>query len=152
MLGASIGGGEFSSGPAVFVRHGLSILWIPESRFCSRRVQHGAMRYTLRPAIRPSRLHAHAAVATLWGWVYGSVLPADGLARAGGNAAGAIFFCLQTRRLADPLTLFFVYVIGVGTFLACVAILLVGRRIERTLELLNWGLVTCIWAAFSFWR
>ena len=34
-----------------------------------------------------------------------------------------------------------VYYIGVGTFLACVAILLLGRRIERTLEILNWILV-----------
>ena len=28
MLGASIGGGEFLLGPAVFVRHGLSLLWV----------------------------------------------------------------------------------------------------------------------------
>jgi hypothetical protein len=34
-----------------------------------------------------------------------------------------------------------VYGIGIATFLGCVAILLVGRRIERTLEVLNWILV-----------
>ena len=28
MLGASIGGGEFLLGPAVFVRHGLALLWV----------------------------------------------------------------------------------------------------------------------------
>ena len=36
-----------------------------------------------------------------------------------------------------------VYLIGVCTFLLCVALLLVGRRIERTLELLNWIMVVC---------
>jgi hypothetical protein len=41
-----------------------------------------------------------------------------------------------------------VYHIGVGTFLACVAVLLVGRRIERTLELLNWVLIICILGSF----
>ena len=35
------------------------------------------------------------------------------------------------------------YLIGVGTFLLCVALCCVGRRIERTLELLNWVLVVC---------
>ncbi len=35
-----------------------------------------------------------------------------------------------------------------GTFLACVAVLSVGRRIERTLELLNWVLVVCILGGF----
>jgi Mn2+/Fe2+ NRAMP family transporter len=28
VLGASIGSGEFLLGPAVFVRHGLSLLWV----------------------------------------------------------------------------------------------------------------------------
>jgi hypothetical protein len=58
-----------------------------------------------------------------------------------GTAAGAIFFLFQ-RRLptrADSLT---VYVIGILTFLCCVAILTFGRRIVRTLEIMNWVLVT----------
>ena len=40
------------------------------------------------------------------------------------------------------------YLIGVGTFLLCVAILLVGRRIERTLEILNWVLIAVILGGF----
>lgn len=35
-----------------------------------------------------------------------------------------------------------------GTFLACVAVLLVGTRIERTLEILNWILLTAILGGF----
>ena len=56
------------------------------------------------------------------------------------TAAGAIFF-LFARRLPGPADATAIYYIGVGTFLACVAVLSVGRRIERTLELLNWVLV-----------
>lgn len=35
-----------------------------------------------------------------------------------------------------------------GTFLVCVGVLLVGRRIVRTLELLNWVLIACILGGF----
>jgi hypothetical protein len=41
-----------------------------------------------------------------------------------------------------------IFSIGVATFLGCVAILSVGRRIERTLEILNWILVTAILSGF----
>jgi hypothetical protein len=41
-----------------------------------------------------------------------------------------------------------VYRIGIGTYLACVAVLVVGRRIERTLEILNWILVVVILGGF----
>src|SRR5262249_35830231 len=64
-----------------------------------------------------------------------------------GVAAAAIFF-LWTRRLAGPPDAATIYRIGVGTFLVCVALLLAGRRIERTLELLNWLLVVCILGGF----
>jgi hypothetical protein len=64
-----------------------------------------------------------------------------------GTAAGAIFF-LSTRRLAIAADASVIYYIGVGTFLVCVAILSVGRRIERTLELLNWVLVVAILGSF----
>jgi hypothetical protein len=64
-----------------------------------------------------------------------------------GTAAGAIFF-LFTRRLADAPDANVIYLIGVGTFLLCVVILSVGRRIERTLELLNWILVVAILGSF----
>jgi hypothetical protein len=40
------------------------------------------------------------------------------------------------------------YLIGVGTFLGCVLILLVGKRIARTLEVLNWVLIVCILGSF----
>jgi hypothetical protein len=57
-------------------------------------------------------------------------------------ASGAIFY-LFTGRMAGPADVNAVYLIGVCTFLLCVTILLLGRRIERTLELLNWIMVVC---------
>jgi hypothetical protein len=60
-----------------------------------------------------------------------------------GAAAGAAFF-LGTRRLPEPEEANTVYLIGVCGFLLCGAILMVGRRIERTLELLNWLLLVMV--------
>src|SRR6185312_6930779 len=60
-----------------------------------------------------------------------------------GAAAGAVFF-LVAKRLPGAAEAGLVYAIGVGLFLLCGLILLVGRRIERTLEYLNWIMVTII--------
>ena len=151
VLGASIGSGEFLLGPAAFVRHGLSLLWVTGiAIFLQTIFNTECMRYTVATGepvytafmrTRPS--------ATAWGWFYGflHVLQLGWPAWAA-NAAGAIFF-LATRRLATPNDAAIVYYIGIGTFLLCVGILLVGRRIEQTLELLNWILVACILGAFA---
>jgi hypothetical protein len=58
-----------------------------------------------------------------------------------GAAAGAIFY-LVMGALPGEADSGSVYWIGVGIYLVCVAILLVGRRIEHTLELLNWVMVS----------
>ncbi|MBA3639202.1 MAG: Nramp family divalent metal transporter [Acidobacteria bacterium] len=150
VLGASIGGGEFLLGPAAFVRHGLALLWVTGVAVWLQTVFNTElMRYTLATGepvftgfmrTRPS--------STLWAWIYAILYFLQiGWPALAANAAGAIFF-LFVRRLAggDDATL--TYFIGAGTFLACAAILLVGRRIERTLEILNWVLVTCILASF----
>jgi hypothetical protein len=64
-----------------------------------------------------------------------------------GTAAAAIFF-LFASRLAEAPDASTIYMIGVVTFLACVVLLSVGRRVERTLELLNWVLVVTILGGF----
>jgi hypothetical protein len=82
--------------------------------------------------------------ATFWAWVYTLLYALQvGWPAWAGAAAGASFF-LFTKRMAGPGDAEAVFSIGTGTFLACVAILLVGRRIERTLEVLNWLLVAAI--------
>ncbi|MDQ3486541.1 MAG: Nramp family divalent metal transporter, partial [Acidobacteriota bacterium] len=150
VLGASIGGGEFLLGPAVFVRHGLALLWVTGIAVWLQTVFNTElMRYTLATGepvftgfmrTRPS--------STLWAWIYAILYFLQiGWPALAANAAGAIFF-LFVRRLAGVEDASVTYFIGAGTFLACAAILLVGRRIERTLEILNWVLVTCILASF----
>ncbi len=150
VLGASIGSGEFLLGPAAFVRYGLTLLWVTGvAAFLQTVFNTELMRYTLatgEPAFTgfmrtPPR-------ATPWAWLYASLyLLQLGWPGWAGAAAGAIYF-LAVGRLAGPADASAVYVIGVGTFLACVLILLIGRRIERTLEILNWILVVAILGGF----
>jgi hypothetical protein len=150
VLGASIGSGEFLLGPAVFVRHGLSLLWVTTVAIWLQTVFNTeVMRYTLATGepvftgfmrTRPS--------STAWAWLYATLYFLQvGWPAWAGTAAAAIFF-LFARRLAGPSDAAAIYYIGVGTFLACVAVLSVGRRIERTLELLNWVLIVCILGSF----
>jgi hypothetical protein len=150
VLGVSIGSGEFLLGPAVFVRHGLSLLWITMVAVLLQTVFNTElMRYTLATGepiftgfmrTRPS--------STLWAWVYAILYFLQvGWPAWAGTAAGSIFF-LFARRMAGVPEASTVYLIGVGTFLACVAILMCGRRIERTLEILNWILLITILGSF----
>ncbi len=91
------------------------------------------------------RFHAHAAVVDWLG--VGIHRPLRCCHRVGPRLPpprqGPIFF-LSERRLPGPQDAAAIYYIGVVTFLACAAVLLVGRRIERTLELLNWVLIVVI--------
>jgi hypothetical protein len=57
-------------------------------------------------------------------------------------------FFLFAGRLAGPADAPLLYWFGVSTFLACVGLLLLGRRIGRTLELLNWVMVVAILGGF----
>ena len=150
VLGAAIGGGEFLLGPAAFVRYGFSLLWITiVAIFLQTIFNTELMRYTIATGepvftgfmrTRPS--------ATLWGWFYAFLFILQlGWPAWAANAAAAAFF-LFTRRLPGAIDANAVYLIGVGTFLLCVVILLFGRRIERTLEILNAILIVCILGTF----
>jgi hypothetical protein len=150
VLGASIGSGEFLLGPAVFVKHGLSLLWITTVSVLLQTIFNTeVMRYTLATGepvftgfmrTRPS--------STLWAWVYvGLYVLQFGWPAFAATAAGGIFF-LGVGRLPVATDATAIYIVGVCTFLLCAAILTVGRRIERTLEILNWILVVCILGGF----
>jgi hypothetical protein len=150
VLGLSIGSGEFLLGPAVFVRHGFSLLWVTVvAVFLQTVFNMELMRYTVATGepiftgfmrTRPS--------STFWAWLYTVFyLLQSGWGAWAANAAGAFFF-LGARRIATPDDATNVYWIGVAAYLVCVVILLFGRRIERTLEILNWVMVTCILAGF----
>ena len=86
--------------------------------------------------------------STLWAWVYAALYFLQvGWPAWAGTAAGRDLLSVRAapggrRRRAA------IYGIGVAAFLGCVAILTVGRRIERTLEMLNWVLVVTILGGF----
>jgi hypothetical protein len=107
------------------------------------------MRYTLatgEPAI--TGFMRTPPNSTFWAWFYVLMYFLQmGWPGWAGNAAGAIFL-LATKRLPESGDGGTVYWIGTATFVMCIAVLLVGRRIERTLEVLNWVLIVCILGSF----
>jgi hypothetical protein len=150
VLGVSIGSGEFLLGPAAFVRHGLSLLWVVGISVVLQTIFNTeVMRYTLATGepvftgfmrTRPS--------STAWACFYAALyLLQIGWPAWAGTAAAAIFF-LFVQRLAAAPDAAAIYYIGVATYLVCVAVLSFGRRIEHTLEILNWMLVVTILGAF----
>ncbi|GIW52032.1 MAG: iron transporter [Gemmatimonadales bacterium] len=150
VLGASIGSGEFLLGPAAFVKYGLALLWVTTvAAFLQTVFNTELMRYTMATGepiftgfmrTRPN--------STFWAWSYALLYFLQvGWPGWAGAAAGAIYF-LASGELAGAEDSSAVYAIGVATFLACVGILLLGRRIERTLEILNWILVAAILGGF----
>jgi hypothetical protein len=150
VLGASIGSGEFLLGPANFVRYGLTLLWVTSvAVLLQTNFNAELMRYTMATGEPANtgfmRMRPHS---TFWAVIY-SLLYFFQVGWPGwaGTASGAFFF-LFTKRMAGPEEAGIVYAIGITTFLVCVAILLVGRRIERTLEILNWILVIAIIGSF----
>ena len=150
VLGVSIGGGEFLLGPAAFVRYGLTLLWVvPVAVVLQTIFNTEVMRYTMatgEPVF--TGFMRTAPSPTLWAWVYtGLYFLQIGWPGPAGTAAAAMFF-LVTRRLPSPADTDTIYAIGVGAFLVCVFILSVGRRVERTLEILNWILVVAILGGF----
>ena len=146
ILGLSIGSGEWLIGPAAFVKYGLSLLWVTGvAVFFQTVLNTELMRYTLytgEPAVtgfmrtRPS--------STFWAWFYVALYFLHiGWPAWAANAAGAFFF-LFYRRLPVGHDAGTLYWLGAATFVACAVFLLFGKRIERTLEILNWLLILFI--------
>ena len=150
VLGASVGSGEYLLGPAAFVQYGLVLLWVTlAAAFLQTVFNTELMRWTIatgEPAI--TGFMRTRPWSSLWAIFYALLYFLQvGWPGWAGTAAGALFF-LVFRDLAGPEHADLVYLFGVGTFALCVAILLFGKRIERTLELLNWVLVSVVIAGF----
>lgn len=150
VLGLSIGSGEFLLGPAVFVRHGLTLLWVTVAAVVLQTLFNmEVMRYVVatgEPVF--TGFMRTRPLAGFWAVVYIALyLLQFGWPAFAGTAAGAIFY-LRDGQLPAPDDATTIYYIGVGIFLACAAILLVGRRIVRTLEVLNWIIVATTLGGF----
>jgi Mn2+/Fe2+ NRAMP family transporter len=72
VLGLSIGSGEFLLGPAVFVRHGLSLLWVTAAAILLQTIFNTElMRYTVatgEPVF--TGFMRTPPSPTAWAWVY----------------------------------------------------------------------------------
>jgi hypothetical protein len=147
ILGASIGSGEWLLGPATFVKYGLSLLWVTAvAVFFQTVLNTEVIRYTLytgEPAFTGfMRTKPHS---TFWAWFYSIMFFLQtGWPGWAGASAAAFFFLFAGRQAgADDATT--IYRIGVGAFVLCVGILVFsGKRIERTLEILNWIMIVFI--------
>ena len=146
VLGVSIGSGEFLLGPAAFVKYGLSLLWVVGvAALLQTLLNVELMRYTMatgEPIFTGfMRTRPHA---TFWAWFYAALYFLQmGWPGWAGAAAGAVFF-LFAKRLPVASEANTVYAIGVALFLFCGGVLMIGRRIERTLEYLNWLMIAMI--------
>ena len=153
VLGAAIGSGEYLLGPALFVKYGFVLAWVMLASLIFQTIfNQEVMRYTLytgEPVI--SGFMRTKPKSGFWATVYGILwFLQQGWPGWAAAAAGAVFFLFAGRipddaSAADTNTLFW---IAVATYGLCVLIVLFGRRIERTLEVLNWILVTVIIGGF----
>jgi hypothetical protein len=146
-LGAALGSGEWLIGPAAFVRYGLVLLWVTVvGALLQTLLNTEVVRYTLytgEPAFT-GFMRTKPGVH-FWAWVYAFLFFfQSGWPGWAGASAGAVFY-LGTGRMAGPGDANTVYILGIAAFALCTLILVFGgRRIERTLEILNWVLVSVI--------
>jgi hypothetical protein len=139
LLGLSIGSGEWLLGPATTVRWGLALLWVTTVSVLFQVVLNTEMaRYTLYTGEPLVTGFMRTAPGRAWGWVY-SVLYFLQVGWPGwaATAGGALAF-IYLGRLPAPEEAGVVKLFGYLTLFGSAAILLLGRKIERTLEYVNW--------------
>jgi hypothetical protein len=145
-LGLAIGSGEWLLGPAVIVVHGPTLLWITTVAVVLQALLNLEMaRYTLYTGepIMTGYMRTWPG-PKVWGSVY-SVLtflqygwPSWSLASATATAA------LWLGRMPTAADASVVIAIGYITFGACFAIVLIGKRVERTIELAMWVMIGAV--------
>lgn len=146
LLAASIGGGEWFIGPAITVQYGTGVLWIATVAIFLQMVFNlEAIRYTLytgEPII--TGIMRLRPGSSFWGPVYvvltvaQLVVPA--LARGSAAVVFAAWFGLLPKDADDGMLLRITY----GVILLGVVLLMSGKKIERTLEYLSWGMIIYI--------
>jgi hypothetical protein len=145
-LGIAIGSGEWLIGPAVILKYGAALLWITTVAVFLQVILNQEMgRYTLytgEPIV--TGFMRTKPGATFWGWTYGVLSlcqygwPGWALASATASAA------LVLGRMPTAEDRGTVLALGYVTFGACFAIVLFGKKIERTLEYAMWFMVSAI--------
>lgn len=145
-LGGTIGGGEWLIGPSLFVKYGLALLWITTvSSILQVFLNLEMVRYTLYTGepitVGIMRLKPGKA---FWGWLF---------TIAGFLERGLPGWCLATATALAAVQLGVIpgagdkaTVIhwGYVVFISCSVIILMGKKIERTLEWANWIMMAVV--------
>ena len=135
-LGVAIGGGEWLLGPAVVVTQGPGLLWVTVVAVLLQVILNLEMaRYTLYTGepVMIGYMRTRPGPG-FWGWVYAVLsflqLGWPAIALAAATAAAALLL----GRMPTSTDAQFVIALGYVTFAACFVIVLVGKKVERTLE------------------
>jgi hypothetical protein len=145
-LGGSIGGGEWLVGPGLFVLYGLGLLWVTTVSTTLQTFLNLEMtRYTLVTGepitLGFMRLPPGKA---FWGILFSVVGFIERAAPGWALSCATAVAAMQLARIPGnddrPTVLFWGYVI----FLLCVVLVSIGGKVERTLEIANWIMVTVI--------
>ena len=145
LLGLSIGSGEWLLGPATTVRWGLALLWVTTVSVLLQVVLNTEMaRYTLYTGEPIVTGFMRTAPGRMWGWVYSALYFLQvGWPGWAATAGGALAF-LYLGRLPAAEEAGLVKGFGYATLVGAATILLLGRKIERTLEYVNWFFIAWI--------
>ena len=143
LLAVSVGAGEWLLGPAVAGRYGGAILWIATVSVLLQALLNTEMaRYTLATG-EPifTGFMRTAPGPTFWGWTYAWLhflqIGWPGWALAAATAVSALFL----GRLPDEGDRVVVLYFGYLTFLVSVLLVLLGDRVEKTLEHAEWFMI-----------
>ena len=146
LLGGSIGSGEWLLGPAVTAQFSAVLLWVATISIVLQAVYNmEACRYTLYTGepIYTGFMRTKPGPG-FWGVVY-TLLAFLQIGWPGWAASAATAIAaMQLGRLAGPGDAGIVLFWGYVTFLVSVAIIAVGRKIERTLEIVEWFFIAWI--------
>jgi hypothetical protein len=143
LLGLSLGSGDWLLGPAITAKHGPSILWICAASVILQALLNMEMaRYTL--ATGESIFTGFMRLppgAGFWGWTYSLLhllqVGWPGWALAAATAVAAAFLGRMPRD-EDRVV---VVALGYLLFLGAVVVVILGDRVHRTVEGLEWGMM-----------
>lgn len=145
-LGMAIGSGEWLLGPSVTAKYGAALLWVATVSILLQLIlNQEIIRYTLATGepIFTGFLRTKPGPA-FWGPVYTFLILLQlgwpGFALAGATAIVSAFKGSLTTEADQPAILMW----GNLTFIACVLIIALGRKVEKTLERVEWFMIAWI--------
>ncbi len=146
MLVASMGGGEWLVGPAIGVQYGMGLFWIATvSIFLQVVFNLESIRYTLytgEPIM--SGIMRLSPGPRFWATVYtilaGFQLGIPALAAA----CGSVLFAAFAGHMPGDSDSGSLLLVSYGVMALTIVVLLLGRTIERTLEMVSWVMIVLI--------